>query len=179
MLRITSTLTLGLLILSGCPGDDTGDTAASAGTTTDNPPGTTTDNPPGTTIGSADTTEGPATTDTPASTTDEPGTTTDEPETTGDDTTTGAGEVCAPAPEDDECGTCVKDMCCAALEACQMDADCTCFQDCAEMNPGIAGALLCADGAHCDIPIFELMMMGTPVGDLAVCTQNSCPVCLM
>lgn len=185
MLRIVSTLTLGLLALSGCPGDDTGTTAA--GSTTD--PGDTTVEPgttnPGTTIGeSADTTEG-ATTNTPGTTTDDPpgtttddppGTTTDEPGTTTDEpgtTTDEPGGVCDADPADDECATCVKSMCCTELEGCDADPSggCQCFQECAQMNPGIAGAIQC--GNDCGV---NPLGAGTPTGDLGGCTQQNCGV---
>lgn len=162
--------TLGLLVaLSGCPGDDTGTTAASTAADSTGNDGTTTADPPGTTSnGSADTT---AASD-PGTTTDAPGTTADAPGTTADEpgSTTDEGAACA---------MCVEDQCADELEACALDADCTCFQDCAAMNPGIAGALACASAENCDIPIAELMMMGTPVGDVAVCTQDNCPKCVM
>ena len=185
MLRTISTLTLGLLVLTGCPGDDTGTTVGetSAGTTTagstttesaeTNPPGTTTvvdsESADGTTV-SADTTDGPVSTTEPGTTTD--GTTT-EPGTTTDETTTGMGGACEPDAADDECATCVKENCCPALEACNADPDCTCFQECAQKNPGIPGALQC--GMDCGVNPLDA---GTPTGQLAGCTQMECAVCL-
>lgn len=168
MFRTVSTLTLGfLLVLTGCPGDDsTTTTGASAGTSTSAGTSASATDP------SADTTEGPAT----ASTTNTPGTTTDTPGTTTDvpGTTTGSADVCAPEAADDECGMCVKSMCCTELEACDADPEglCQCFQDCAEMNPGVAGAIQC--GMDC-----EVNPLGAgPTGDLASCSQAGCPVCL-
>jgi len=189
-MRTVSILTLGLLVLSGCPGDDTGTTVADTGADSTTVAGDTTEsadtNPPGTTevasesatgtTADPDTTEGLTTMVDPDTTTD-PGTTT-EPGTT-DDTTTGMGGVCDPDAMDDECATCVKESCCPELEACSMDADCTCFQECAAMNPGIPGALMCADAEHCDISLLDLMNDGTIVGALATCTQQDCPVCVM
>lgn len=185
MLRIASTLTLGLLVLTGCPGDDTGTTAADTST---GPGATTTEaateTNPGTTVAAtegADTTAGqttdtPMTTDTPSTTTDTPDTTTDAPETTtGEGTTTGGSmDVCAPDPADDECAMCVKSSCCMELEACQEDPMglCQCFQECVEMNPGIPGAIQC--GTDCMVnPLGP-----GPTGELASCSQTNCAVCL-
>ena len=49
---------------------------------------------------------------------------------------------------------------------------CTCFQECAQMNPGIPGALKCA--GDCGV---DPLGMG-PTGDIASCTQANCQVCL-
>lgn len=185
MLRTVSFLTLGLLTLTACPGDDTGTTAGgsagstSAATTTENATDT---NPMMTTevatgSGSADTTEGPgSTTDTPGTTTDMPGTTTDTPGTTTDEpgtTTGGMGGACEPDAADDDCAMCVKNLCCTELEACQLDAGCTCFQECAQKNPGIPGAIQC--GTDCMV---NPLGAGTPTGELAGCTQANCGKCL-
>jgi hypothetical protein len=183
MHRTISILTLGFLVLTGCPGDDSGTTGASAGSTggADSTAGPGTDtNPPGTTMGdSADTTEGATTlppgttTDEPGTTTDTPGTTTDMPGTTTDEpgTTTNGGEVCAPDPADDDCAMCVKGMCCMQLEACDADPEggCQCFQECAEMNPGVVGAMQC--GMDCNV---DPLAGGTPTGDLGNCTLQNC-----
>lgn len=176
MSRTFSTLTLGLLVaLTGCPSGDDSSTSVADGST-GTPTTTTGETNPGTTeMTSVDTTEGPATTsmsgsttDTPGTTTDVPGTTTDEPGTTTEPGTTG---------EVDACAMCVEANCGDELAACMMDADCTCFQDCAAMNPGIAGALACA--GDCGIPLPDLQNGMTVVGALAVCTQDNCPKCLM
>lgn len=139
MLRTVSTLTLGLLVLSGCPGDDSGTTAGSAGTSTGagtSEPATESSQPQTTSGESADTTAGGpgTTTDTPGTTTDTPGTTTDTPGTTTDEpgTSSGGMDVCAMDPADDECAACVKDMCCPQLQACDAVPECACFQECVQ-----------------------------------------------
>jgi hypothetical protein len=186
MLRTVSFLTLGLLVLTGCPGDDTGTTAGSAsagstsaGTTTENATDT---NPPGTTevatgSGSADTTEGPSSTSEPGSTST-PGSTSEPGSTSMDSGTTtgGSSDVCALDPAtDDDCAMCVKGMCCDELEACDADPSggCQCFQECAQMNPGIPGAIQC--GTDCMV---NPLGAGTPTGNLAGCTQMNCGKCL-
>jgi hypothetical protein len=191
-------LALALLLTAACAGDEDGASGTNADTTstgggsssgTNTTPGTasntTADSTADTTASDTATTDVPGTTtDEPGTTTDGPGTTTDEPGTTtgdpgtssGDSGTTGAADVCAPEVTEDECAMCVKDSCCAELEACQTDAGCVCFQDCAAMNPGLGGAIGCA--GDCNISLLDLMNPDTISGALAVCSQNGCPVCL-
>ena len=122
------------------PGDDGMDASASGDDMVDD---TADSMPPAT----SDATTGDPTTGDP---TGDP--TTGDP-TTGDPTTGGnnAGP-CEVDAMDDECAMCVKTNCCAQLEACEMDAGCTCFQDCVEMNPGAVGAIGC--GGECDVMLF-------------------------
>lgn len=166
MSRIAAITILGALVgLTGCPGgDDTSTSNADDSTTstTNTTPGTTTDDttttPPETTdTTAADTTEGMTT---------DPGTSTEPPATSTDETTAGV----------DACAMCVETECAAELEACMEDVDCTCFRDCAEMMPGMAGALACA--GECGIPVTDLLNDTTVVGALSVCSQMNCPKCL-
>jgi hypothetical protein len=164
-----------VLVAAGCPASDDGGadtgaaTEATAGTTGGSTP--TTMSTSGTTPGddavsaadsdddvvddTADTmppaTSDPTTGD--ASTGDATGDASTGDASTGDASTGGnnAGP-CEPDPLDDECATCVKTNCCTQLEACGMDVGCTCFQDCVEKNPGVAGAIAC--GGECDVMIF-------------------------
>jgi hypothetical protein len=177
MLRTLSTLTLGLLVLTGCPGDDTGTTnggtagSTSAGSSTTESAET---NPPGTTAGdTADTSVNPDTTVSPDSTdgpgtmgtTETPGETTEAPGTSEDSGTAGV----------DECGMCVQESCPDELAECMMDVDCTCFQDCAQMNPGQAGAITCA--MECGV-FADLLNPDTTIGALVQCTMENCPKCV-
>lgn len=175
MPRIVSTLTLGFLVaLTGCPGDDssstsaadtTAGTAGTAGTTEDSTTPTTTNSTVDTTVGP--TTVDPDTTGSPGTTEDPPGTTTDEPDTTTDAETTGGADACA---------ECVETQCADELAACSADAACSCFQECAEENPGQAGALACAN--TCEIPLPELLNANTVPGALVACTMANCPKCV-
>ncbi len=177
-MRTISTLTVGfLLLLTGCPGDDSGTTGASAGST-GSTGGTSTTSPATTEV---DTTEGPATTamtgsttnsTTPGSTTDEPGSTTDEPGTTSGESSgdTGSPEICNPDPADDACAMCVKDMCCDELDGCNNDPSggCQCFQECIQEMGG-AAAFTCQN--MCMVNFMDPM---SPTGQLAGCTQQNC-----
>ncbi len=171
MLRLIPSLTLGLaLTLAACAGDDSGDTGnnASTGSDTTADPGTTTNNQVDSTADPGTTTNDPGTTtDDPGTTTDDPGTTTEQGSTTEDPGSTG---------EQDACGMCVEAMCAAELAECLMDPDCTCFQECAATNPGMAGAIACA--GQCNIPLPDLLSDMTIVGRLANCTTDNCPKCL-
>lgn len=164
------------LVAAGCPASDDG--GADTGAATEATAGTTGGSTP-TTMSTSATTPGDDgmsgtdagddvvddTADTMQPTTSDP--TTGGPATgdastgdasTGDastgDPTTGGNNAgpCEPDALDDECAMCVKTNCCTQLEACGMDAGCTCFQDCVEKNPGVAGAIAC--GGECNVMIF-------------------------
>ena len=49
---------------------------------------------------------------------------------------------------------------------------CICFQECAAMNPGIPGAIMCGETCGVD------PLGGGPTGELGACTQMNCAVCL-
>ncbi len=194
MIRTLSALSLVLVLLPSCAAEDnagtgesagTGDTEGTSGGTATTAPTTTNTSASTSASTTADTTSDPATTDPTTTTdnsstddsgttTDNPGTTTDDPSTTTDDpsTTGGVAGACDPEVDDDVCGTCVKESCCPELEACNVDADCTCFRDCAAITPGIQAALMCA--TECDISFLDLNNAATVVGALSVCTQTDC-----
>lgn len=197
-----STLGLGLVLClqgaAGCGGDDDGGGDTAAGTE-----GTGSGTGSGTTPSTMSNTSAPGTSgmdasasgddvvddtsDTMPPTTGDPttgGPTTGDPTTggpatgddsTGDPTTGGAAGVCDPDGDDDACAECVKSMCCTELEACAADVDCTCFQDCVELNPGQLGAFQCS--MDCNVMLFG----EGPTADLVGCSsgQATCgPVCV-
>lgn len=166
------------------PTTGTGETEASASSSeTSTTGGDTSGEPTSTTVGPTGTdTGGEATTDTTTDpTTGEPTTdpTTGEPTTdattdptTGDPTTedpttttTGDPGLCPPAPGDDDCTLCVKDMCCAELIECFENTHCECWVNCTD--EGHSGQVC---GGMCQGPPNGLFW------DLADCA-GECPSC--
>jgi hypothetical protein len=84
------------------------------------------------------------------------------------------GGVCEPSGDD--CGDCMAMNCCAEVEECLTDADCSCFQECAAANPD--DPIGCADPDACNIPLLTLLDSSTVVGRMGICTQTNCAQCL-
>jgi hypothetical protein len=164
-----------LLLLAGCndpapsDGDEAGDSGTD-GTATETDAGTevgTDDNGTTTTTDEAET--GPTTDETTeGETTDETteGETTDE--TTDETTETTDGGACEPAPNDDECTSCLKDNCCDAFTACFSDPDCACMATCLQ------------EGNDPQVCAPQCMVNGFPpeLQGLAACMMQSCQQCL-
>jgi len=162
---------LALVVLSvlgaGCAADD-GDGNASATDATSGGTGMTTD--PATTDPA---TTDPATTD-PSDTTDGPSDTTDATDTDPSATTGTPSDPCEIGPEDSECDSCVKSMCCDQLTACDADPECVCFQECAgSMEPSINVPTVCAKQCMIDQPFAH-----PTVGQVLSCSNGCLLQCL-
>lgn len=142
----------------GTPLDtSTGDATSSTSATTTNP--------------TTSTTSGPDETSTDAETT----TLAESSETSSGDTTsagsssesgtTGGVAVCDPHRTDDACWMCTRDACCAALETCYEDADCTCYVECVAAG---------TEPVTCFTETCMLMMMPAGLQDLQNCQYESC-----
>jgi hypothetical protein len=92
----------------------------------------------------------------------------------GDGDPNSGDELCE--PPGDDCGDCMASHCCAEIQECLGDPDCSCFQACAAANPD--DVLACADPDECDIPLVGLLDPNTVVGRMSVCTQTNCAQCL-
>lgn len=139
-------LPFALALLVACPaddedGDDTGaDTDAASSTAS-------------TTAPTTDATEDSGTTEEPT-----------DDETSAASGTTGSGDLCAAAPEDDVCTTCAKAMCCDAYAACYGDPDCVCAVECI-LETGDYETCL---GPQCNMPD------AAPAMDIGICYAATC-----
>lgn len=96
-------------------------------------------------------------------------TTTGAGTTTGADQTssggsTGAPDLCAPAPADDPCSMCLKQECCDQIYACDADPGCTCFLDCLALMITQDMCLV-----KCEVDPQQ-----GPLGDYVVCALGVC-----
>ena len=148
------------------PGDGDGDASTTA--SSDGDPSTTGPNP-GDGDGDPDPSTGDGDGDPDPSTGDGDG---DPDPSTGD----GDGDANVCEPPGDDCGDCMAANCCAEIEECLTDVDCSCFQECAAANPD--DVLGCADPDQCDIPLLSLLDPNTVVGRMGACTQTNCAQCL-
>ena len=115
----------------------------------------------------------PATTD-PSDTTDGPSDTTDATDTDPSATTGTPSDPCEIGPEDSECDSCVKSMCCDQLTACDADPECVCFQECAgSMEPSINVPTVCAKQCMIDQPFAH-----PTVGQVLSCSNGCLLQCL-
>lgn len=110
---------------------------------------------------------------------DPPGDGDGDPSGDGDGAPSGDGDgdtggVCE--PPGDDCGDCMAMNCCAEIEECLTDPDCSCFQECAAANPD--DPIGCADPDACNIPLLTLLDSSTVVGRMGICTQTNCAQCL-
>jgi hypothetical protein len=172
--------------LFACAADDGGsdsgaDTSGSESGTTTSMTSTTMD--PTTTTATTSTTSS-------MTTTTEPGTETGLPETSSDDgrdtllSDTGSSggdsstgepvDPCAPAADDTDCDSCMKDTCCDQLTACADDPECVCFQDCAAgMDPGLMVPMVCGNMCGIATPFLH-----PTVGQVLACANNCLEQCL-
>ena len=81
-----------------------------------------------------------------------------------DDESTGdtGGNICEPDLQDVPCAVCVKDACCAEVEACEFDVPCTCAYDCIldGNNP-----LTCQSDCAANTPVSQALLL---------CGQSNC-----
>lgn len=160
-------LPIALALLVACPADDEDADDSSADTDSASTTASTTD---GTTAStSASTTDGTTastTTEDPTDATEDSGTTDDptDAETSADSGTTGSGDLCAAAPEDEPCATCAKSMCCDAYAACYGDPDCVCAVECILESGDYQTCL----GPKCNMPD------AGPAMDIGICYGTTC-----
>jgi hypothetical protein len=146
---IIASLATWALAVAACGPEDSGDDGAATTAPTTTIAMSTTDASAGSEEDTGEGETGPVSTTAPATTNaettdpgddtgaaEDPGTTTAPAEGTGatgmgEESSTGVmGSPCDPAPEDDDCESCTKQMCCPQLETCFDDPICVCMSMC-------------------------------------------------